>query len=67
MLLMQASWSRHETWGLLGAMDDKDVEKIKALVKDLHYVKIDSSHGIHMGHPDWYVQQVCEFVDSCVD
>ena len=67
MLLIQASWSRQETWGLLGAMDDKDVQKIKELVKDLHYVKIDSSHGIHISHPDWFVQQVCEFVDGCVD
>ena len=25
MLLLHASWSRHETWGLLGAMDDKEL------------------------------------------
>jgi len=25
VLLIQARWSRHETWGLLGALEDKDV------------------------------------------
>ena len=61
MLLLQASWSRHETWGLLGAMDDTDVQRIKSLVKDLQYAYIDSSHGIHLGEPKWYLEQVNSF------
>jgi pimeloyl-ACP methyl ester carboxylesterase len=62
MLLLQASWSRHKTWGLLGAMDDSDVQKIKSLVKDLQYAHIDYSHAIHMGGPNGYLEQVNRFV-----
>jgi pimeloyl-ACP methyl ester carboxylesterase len=64
MLLLQAAWSRHKTWGLLGAMDAADVQKIKSLVKDLRYVHIDSSHGIHIGEPHWYLQQVDAFINK---
>lgn len=63
MLLLQASWSRHETWGLLGAMDDADVQKIRSLVKNLHYAQTDTSHGIHLGEPGWYLEQVKDFVN----
>ncbi len=63
MLLLQASWSRHKTWGLLGAMDDKDVQKIKSLVKDLRYVSIRSTHAIHLGEAKLYLDQVNNFVE----
>jgi pimeloyl-ACP methyl ester carboxylesterase len=63
MLLLQASWSRHETWGLLGALDDKDVQRIQSLVKDLRYAHINSGHGIHIGEPGWYLEQVNVFVE----
>ena len=64
MLLLQANWSRHKTWGLLGAMDRQDVEKIKSMVKDIHYAKIDSGHGIHIGEPKWYIEQLTNFVQA---
>jgi pimeloyl-ACP methyl ester carboxylesterase len=63
ILLLQASWSRHTTWGLLGAMDDADVQKIKSLVKDLRYAHIDTGHAIHLGEPNWYLEQVNSFVN----
>ncbi len=66
MLLMQANWSRDETWGLLGAMDDADVQKIRVLVKDLRYAKVDSGHAIHMGEPDWYLEQVDSFLNDAL-
>jgi pimeloyl-ACP methyl ester carboxylesterase len=66
MLLMQANWSRHPTWGLLGAMDDQDVKKIQALVKDVRYAHISSGHGIHLGEPVWYLEQVGEFLNSAL-
>ena len=34
MLLMRADAYRHETWGLIGAIDDKDLERIVSLVDD---------------------------------
>jgi pimeloyl-ACP methyl ester carboxylesterase len=66
MLLMQASWSRHPTWGLLGAMDDQDVLKIKSLVKDVRYAYINSGHGIHIGEPAWYLEQVESFLGAAL-
>jgi pimeloyl-ACP methyl ester carboxylesterase len=62
MLLLQAKWSREKNWGLLGAMDDQDVQKIRSLVKDLQYAHIDSGHGIHIGEPDWYLEQIKGFL-----
>ena len=35
---MQADAYRHETWGLVGAIDDQDLERIISLVDDLQYV-----------------------------
>ena len=64
MLLMQANWSRDENWGLLGAMDGYDAERIRTLVPDLHYAKVDSGHAIHMGQPQWYLDQVQSFLDN---
>ncbi len=66
MLLMQANWSRDETWGLLGAMDGEDVERIRALVPGLRYAKVDSGHAIHMGEPDWYLEQVDSFLKDAL-
>ena len=64
MLLLQAAWSRHKTWGLVGAMDDTDVQKIQSLVKDIRYAHIGSLHGIHLVKPKWYLEQVHSFVDG---
>jgi hypothetical protein len=64
MLLLHASWSRHETWGLIGAMDDADVQRIKSLVEGIRYARIDSYHGIHMLKPKLYLEQVNNFVDG---
>lgn len=64
MLLLQAQWSRDPRWGLLGAMDDQDVQKVRSLVKKVRYAHINSSHGIHIGEADWYITQVNSFLES---
>jgi pimeloyl-ACP methyl ester carboxylesterase len=64
MLLMRANASRHETWGLLGAIDDNDLERIVSLVDDLKYVQIPSRHEIHMVQPGRYMDELTEFVDD---
>lgn len=64
MLLMRANASRHETWGLLGAIDDNDLERIVSLVDDLKYVQIPSGHEIHMVQPGRYMDELMEFVDD---
>ncbi len=64
MLLMRADAYRHETWGLIGAIDEKDFECVKSLVKDLKYVQISGGHEIHLAQPRRYVDEVLRFVDG---
>ena len=64
MLLIWASGYRHETWGLVGAMDEKDVERIVALVADLKCVEIRGAHEIHLVQPQRYIDEVLAFVDG---
>ena len=64
MLLLHAPWSRHENWGLLGAMDDSDVERVRSLVKDFHYAKIESGHAIHLENPEAFLNEFFRFTDK---
>jgi hypothetical protein len=64
MLLMRADASRHETWGLLGAIDDNDLERIVSLVDDLKVVQIPGAHEIHMVQPKRYMDELTKFVDD---
>lgn len=64
MLLLHASWSRHETWGLVGAMDDRDVERVRSLVKDFHYAEIKSGHAIHIEKPEAFLNEFFRFTDG---
>jgi pimeloyl-ACP methyl ester carboxylesterase len=64
MLLMRANASRHETWGLLGAIDDNDLERIVSLVDDLKYIQIPGGHEIHMVQPKRYIDELIKFVDD---
>jgi pimeloyl-ACP methyl ester carboxylesterase len=64
VLLMRAHASRHETWGLLGAIDDDDLARIESLVEDLKYVQIDGRHDIHNAQPERYVEEIVRFVDE---
>jgi pimeloyl-ACP methyl ester carboxylesterase len=64
MLLMRATSSVHETWGLLGAMTDDDVKKIQQLVPRLTCSDIKSAHAIHLTKPKLYLNQVIPFIDE---
>ncbi|MEJ2736667.1 MAG: alpha/beta hydrolase [Anaerolineae bacterium] len=64
MLLMRADASRHETWGLLGAIDDDDLECIVSLVDDLKVVQIPGRHEIHMVQPRRYIDELIAFVND---
>jgi len=67
MLLMRADAYRHETWGLLGAIDDKDLERIVSLVDDLQCIQISSGHEIHLVQPQRYIDEIIKFVDNLRD
>lgn len=62
VLYLHASWSRHESWGLLGAADDRDVERVKTLVKQLQVVELTSAHEIHLSKPELYLREVGAFL-----
>lgn len=64
MLLLRVPASRHETWGILGAIDDDDLRRIEALVDDLRVVEIPGKHEIHMESPERYVEELTRFVDE---
>jgi len=64
MLLLWAYATRHETWGIIGAMDENDLQLVGALVKDFRYVEIRGAHEIHMTQPRRYIDEVMRFVDD---
>jgi pimeloyl-ACP methyl ester carboxylesterase len=64
MLLLRADAYRHETWGLIGAIDDHDLERIVSLVDDLKYVQIPGGHEIHIVQPRRYIDELTKFVDD---
>lgn len=62
MLLMRVRAIRHESWGILGAIDDDDLERIRAAVKRLSVVEFEGRHEIHMTEPERYVAELERFV-----
>jgi hypothetical protein len=59
-LLMRADACRHQTWELIGALDDEDLERIVSLVDDLRCVQISSRDEIHMLQPVQNYNQTCQ-------
>jgi hypothetical protein len=67
MLLLRADAYRHETWGLVRAIDDDDLACIVSLVADLQVVQISGGHEIHLAQPQRYIDEVLKFVDRLRD
>ncbi|MFA5355396.1 MAG: alpha/beta hydrolase [Candidatus Paceibacterota bacterium] len=64
VLLIHAYWSRHKTWGLLGALDDNDVEKIRSIVKDIKVAKVNAIHDVHLAKPGIFIKVVSEYLEG---
>ena len=64
VLLLWAHATRHETWGIIGALDENDLQRMIALVDDFRYVDIPGGHEIHMVHPRRYIDEMVKFVDD---
>lgn len=64
VLLIHAYWSRHETWGLLGALDDQDVERIRSIVKDIQVVKVNAMHDVHLAKPKVFIKVLDNYLES---
>lgn len=61
MLVLHANWNRYPEYGLVGAMDDKDAERIIKLVPHTQYKKIPANHVIHAFKPKQYIKVVEDF------
>ncbi|MFA5270119.1 MAG: alpha/beta hydrolase [Patescibacteria group bacterium] len=64
VLLIHANWSRHKTWGLLGAIDDQDVAKMHSLIKDFTSVDVKAQHEVHMTKPKDFAKIVDDYLES---
>jgi len=64
VLLIHAYWSRHKTWGLLGALDDNDVEKIRLNVKNIQVVKVNAMHDVHLAKPKIFINTVDNYLKT---
>ncbi len=64
MLLMRVPATRDPRWGVLGAIDDQDLQLIRALVDDLKVVEITGGHELHIVRPERYIQELTAFVDE---
>lgn len=61
---MQARWSRHKIWGLLGALDDNDVDKIRSILKNLKHIKVNSIHDVHLTNPKIFIKVVNDYLED---
>ncbi len=61
ILVIQANWFRHPEFGLVGSMDDKDLERLLLLAPHAQYKRITSGHMIHFEKPEEYRQVVSAF------
>lgn len=64
MLLMRVQATRDQTWGILGAIDANDLERITSLVPDLRCVQSSGGHEIHLMQPRKYIEELTGFVDG---
>lgn len=61
LLVLQANWFRHPEFGLVGSMDDRDLERLRSLVPHAQYKRIRAGHMIHFENPKQYIKEVREF------
>lgn len=64
ILFLHANWKRYEKYGLVGALDDQDVQHILELAPQTIYKKIPANHVIHAFKPRCYIQALLEFKDT---
>jgi pimeloyl-ACP methyl ester carboxylesterase len=64
ILVLQANWFRHPEYGLVGSMDDYDLEKLRSLAPHAQYKRITSGHMIHFEKPTEYLEVVRSFADQ---
>ena len=61
VLLMHARWLRLEDRGLVGALDDDDVRRVRELAPQTLVRRFDANHVIHRFDPEGFSRAVREF------
>lgn len=64
VLLLHADWNRFEAYGLVGAMDDDDANRVRELAPQTVYRRIHARHVIHGNKPEAYTTAVTEFASA---
>lgn len=64
ILLLHANWFETPENGLVGSMNDADIDRAKKLAPQIQYQKIVSGHMIHFEKPNEYLRFVKEFVSG---
>lgn len=55
-ILIHANWSYSEDGILLAAMDDKDAERARSLIKGVQFIRVDSGHDVHFEKPAEFIR-----------
>ena len=62
ILVMHGNWMRLEPYGLVGALDDDDVNRITELAPQAQVQRFKANHVIHRYDPHGYIAAVRRFV-----
>jgi pimeloyl-ACP methyl ester carboxylesterase len=60
-ILIHTNWSYNANGILMAAMDDKDAERARSLIKNVQFFKVDSGHGFHFEKPADFVKILIDF------
>lgn len=61
VLLLQADWFMHPTLGLVGAMNDDDVARVKACLPQVELQRVHGAHQLHVDQPQVFVDALVGF------
>jgi pimeloyl-ACP methyl ester carboxylesterase len=64
MLLLHANWFRHPSLGLVGAMTDDDVLRLRSILPEASYARLCSGHIVHMEQPKMFLEHIIGFADE---
>lgn len=64
LLLIQASWKRYESHGLIGAFDGDDAGRVISLAPQTIYKSVCANHVIHAFKPKKYIELLSEFREA---
>lgn len=64
ILVMHARWMRVEPYGLVGALDDDDVKRIRVLAPQTRVERFDVNHVVHRYDRAGFVRAIRQFADQ---